>query len=107
MTTQYENRDAAFLERISEILMKPPTTGQFSECYELPNGTTANHRFSLAVGIGYQRDHRQYKTQLGELPNWVSMLHPFHRRCLCQLALAQAHPLPEKFPVELYRRGLS
>jgi len=97
MITKKAHLDTAFLEGVYTILSEPTAGGLFLERVELPNATAAVHRFALAVGFGYLHDQRLYEAHFGALPDWVTTVHPFHRRLLCRHALEKELPLPKVF----------
>jgi hypothetical protein len=83
---------------IKAVLRESEGTGSFSETVDFADGTKKTYRFSWATGMSWSMHAAQYKSRFGDFPSWVLLCHPYHRNCLCRLALSFASKLPDSRP---------
>ena len=87
-----------FLLRIKSILRESEGSGSFTEVTALPDGTTATYTFPHAVGMAWFVRSGSYGAKFGPIPKWALTCHPYHRACLCTLALDWHTELPDERP---------
>ena len=85
--------------QIAEILSEATGTGSFSQVVTRADGRVVTHRFALATGMGSLHYEAQYEQHFQEeLPDWVSLEHPYHQILLCQAAVKADLCLPNRCP---------
>lgn len=85
--------------QIAEILSEATGTGSFSQVVTRADGRVVTHRFVLATGMGSLHYAAQYEQHFQEeLPDWVSLEHPYHQTLLCQAAVKADLGLPNHCP---------
>lgn len=85
--------------QIAEILSEATGSGSFSEVVTRADGRVVTYRFALATGMGSRHYAAQYEKHFQEeLPDWVSLEHPYHQILLCQVAVDNNLPLPDRCP---------
>lgn len=86
-------------DQIAEILSEATGTGSFSQVVTHADGRVVTHRFALATGMGSLHYAAQYEQHFQEeLPDWVSLEHPYHQILLCQAAVKADLCLPNRCP---------
>jgi len=84
---------------ITEIMRRQVSGGQFNEEIVLPDGGgTVTHSCCWATGMMSSIEQRKYSDLFGLVPEWVRVLHPYHRGCLCKLAVESNLKLPVSMP---------
>lgn len=85
-------------DALKVILNAEVAAGSFSEHHELPDGSTVAYTTSQAAGLAALQAVNRYRAKFGELPDWVVICHPTHRRRVCDWALLNDTPLPALAP---------
>ena len=86
-------------KQIAEILSEATGSGSFSQVVTRADGRVVTHRFTLATGMGSLHYAAQYEKHFQEeLPDWVSLEHPYHQILLCQAAVKADLGLPNRCP---------
>jgi hypothetical protein len=83
---------------LKAILNSKVSGGSFTEHHVLPSGTRVSYSFSQATGLGSVQAAERYKAEFGEIPRWVVVSHPAHRRQFFDWALLNETPLPSSAP---------
>ncbi len=84
---------------IRDVLKRTTGWGWYSRTVTFPEGSVVTHRFSLATGMASSHFEGKYLRHFGEEPPaWTALEHPYHQRCLYELAVTQNRLLPAHRP---------
>lgn len=77
------------------------SVGSFTHREVGDDGIMRTWSVSLAVGLGWLFKAREYASQFGKPPSWISRYHPFTRTRMLSLAMEKGRPLPGRSPLQV------